>query len=144
MTKYYTKPLQLFFLISAVIIAGANNSNCDKIVQSDGTKTLNGRSTYKVTFIELGSAKCIPCKMMQPVIAQIEKEYPDVKVLFYDVRTPEGREYGSKYSIRLIPTQIFLDKDGKEYFRHEGFFPKEEIEKILEQKGAAKKRLIYE
>ena len=40
----------------------------------------------KVTFVELGSVKCIPCKMMQPIMEEIEKEYGDqVKVVFHDV-----------------------------------------------------------
>lgn len=90
----------------------------------------------KVTFIELGSVKCIPCKMMQPVMKEIEEEYKDqVKVLFYDVWTEQGRPYAEKYRIRVIPTQVFLDKDGNEYFRHEGFFPKEELVKVLKMKG---------
>ena len=32
-------------------------------------------------------------------------------------------------------TQIFLDGDGKEYYRHEGFFPEEDLIKVLEEKG---------
>jgi len=74
--------------------------------------------------------------MMQPIMREIEKEYKDqVKVVFHDVWTDEGRPYGVKYRIRVIPTQVFLDKDGKEYFRHEGFFPKDELVKILKKKG---------
>lgn len=126
MLKYYMKILSLFLLIFTLLL-GTDYSHCEDA------------NEHKVTFIELGSAKCIPCKMMKPIIEEIKKEYPDVNVLFYDVKTSEGREYSSKYGIRLIPTQIFLDKDGKEYFRHEGFFPKEEIEKTLKQKGAVKK-----
>ncbi len=90
----------------------------------------------KVTFVELGSINCIPCKMMQPVMKEIENKYPgQVKVVFHDVWTPQGRESGALYKIRVIPTQVFLDKDGKEYFRHEGFFPFEEVDKILKKKG---------
>ncbi len=90
----------------------------------------------KVTFIELGSVNCIPCRMMQPIMKEIEQEYADqVKVIFYDVWTQEGRPYAEKYRIRVIPTQIFLDKDGNEYFRHEGFFPKEKIVEVLKMQG---------
>ena len=90
----------------------------------------------KVTFIELGSIKCIPCKMMQPIMKEIEEEYKgQVKVAFYDVRTAEGRPYARKYGIRVIPTQVFLDKDGNEYFRHEGFFAKDELIKVLKRQG---------
>lgn len=91
---------------------------------------------YIVTFVELGSVRCVPCKQMQPIMKQIEEEYAGkVKVVFHDVWTPEGRPYAQKYNIRVIPTQVFLDKDGVEYFRHEGFFPKEELVKVLKQKG---------
>jgi thioredoxin 1 len=89
-----------------------------------------------VTFVEIGSVRCIPCKKMQPIMREIEQEYAGkVRVVFYDVWTPEGKPYGEKYGIRVIPTQVFLDKDGKEYFRHEGYFPKEELVKVLQQKG---------
>jgi len=90
----------------------------------------------KVTFVELGSVGCIPCKMMQPIMKEIEKEYKDqVRVIFYDVWEPDGRPYAEKYKIRVIPTQVFLDENGKEYFRHEGFFPKEELIEVLKEKG---------
>ena len=89
-----------------------------------------------MTFVELGSVGCIPCDMMKPIMGEIEKEYKDrVKVVFYDVRTSEGNPYAKTYKIRVIPTQVFLDKDGKEFFRHEGFYPKEEIVKLLKDKG---------
>jgi len=94
------------------------------------------KESVKVTFVELGSVNCIPCKMMQPIMKEIEKEFAgQVKVIFYDVWTEAGRPYAEQYRIRVIPTQVFLDTDGKEYFRHEGFFPKEELVKILKQKG---------
>jgi thioredoxin 1 len=90
----------------------------------------------KVTFVELGSVNCIPCKMMKPVMEAIEKDYGDqVQVVFHDVWTPAGKESGAKYQIRAIPTQVFLDRDGKEYHRHVGFYPLEEVVKILKQGG---------
>ena len=89
-----------------------------------------------VTFIELGSVRCIPCRMMQPVMKSIEEKYGDqVKIVFYDVWTQEGQPYASHYGIRLIPTQVFLDKNGKDFFRHEGFFPEAEIDKLLQKQG---------
>ncbi|MDZ7723374.1 MAG: thioredoxin family protein [candidate division KSB1 bacterium] len=94
------------------------------------------KDSVLVTFIELGSVKCIPCKMMQPIMDEIETEYAgQVKVVFHDVWTKEGQPYAQKYGIRAIPTQVFLDKEGNEYFRHEGFFPKKELVKVLEEQG---------
>jgi thioredoxin 1 len=76
--------------------------------------------------VDLGADKCIPCKMMVPVLEELNREYKDkVQVEFYDVW--KNPAYGQKYGIRVIPTQIFLDPDGKELFRHEGFFSKEDI-----------------
>lgn len=90
----------------------------------------------KITFIELGSVNCIPCKMMQPVMKAIEEKYgKQVQVIFYDVWTEEQQQYAQQYNIRVIPTQVFLDESGKEFFRHEGFFPEEEIHKIFKQRG---------
>lgn len=78
------------------------------------------------TLVDLGAGKCIPCKKMAPILDALREEYAgQFKVVFHDVwKDPEpGRQYG----IRLIPTQIFLDPDGKELFRHEGFFSREDI-----------------
>ena len=90
----------------------------------------------KVTFIELGSVNCIPCKQMQPVMKSIEGKYGNqVKVIFYDVWKSEQKKYATQYGIKLIPTQVFLDENGKEFHRHEGFYPEAEIDKILQGKG---------
>lgn len=90
----------------------------------------------KVTFIELGSVNCIPCKQMQPVMKSIEEKYGEqIKVIFYDVWKQEQKKYAQQYGIRLIPTQVFLDENGKEFHRHEGFYPESEIEKLLQTKG---------
>ncbi len=100
----------------------------------DTVKTKNVKP--KITFIELGSVNCIPCKKMQPVMKAIEAKYGgQIKVIFYDVWTQEQKPYAEKYNIRLIPTQVFLDMDGKEFFRHEGFYPEKEIDKLLQGKG---------
>jgi thioredoxin 1 len=89
-----------------------------------------------MTFVELGSVTCIPCKAMQPIMKAIEDKYgTQIKVIFYDVRTQEQAHYGQQYNIRLIPTQVFLDANGKELMRHEGFFPEKEIDVFLQSRG---------
>jgi thioredoxin 1 len=108
------------------------------------SQTMNGALPGKpdearkplVTFIELGSVKCVPCRQMKPVMARVEKKYGDrITILFHDVWKPDQRQYAVKYGIRVIPTQVFLDKDGKEFFRHEGFYPEAEIDKLLQKRG---------
>ncbi|MCC7521547.1 MAG: thioredoxin family protein [Flavobacteriaceae bacterium] len=98
--------------------------------------TSEGDATYKVIFYELGSVKCIPCQKMQPVLKSIEEKYGDqVQVVFYDVWTKEGKESAKKFDFDLIPTQIFTDAKGVEFFRHEGYFPEEEVINVLKTKG---------
>lgn len=112
------------------------NDKAVAVAAENKTSEPEKKGELKVTFVELGSVNCIPCRMMQPVMQEVEKKYPgQVKVVFHDVWTDIGRAEGAKYRIRVIPTQVFLDKNGKEYFRHEGFFPFEEVDKILKQKG---------
>lgn len=129
-------------LVAGIVFIGlslgisAEKSTTKKDIHKQEQKVLSDKKNIKVIFIELGSVNCMPCKMMQPVMEDIEKEYgAQVNVIFHDVWTKEGKPYAEQYGIRAIPTQIFLDKDGKEYFRHQGFFPKEEIIKVLEKGG---------
>ncbi|HNS22685.1 MAG TPA: organomercurial lyase [Sedimentisphaerales bacterium] len=76
--------------------------------------------------VDLGADKCIPCKMMAPILEELREQYKGrLDVVFIDVwKNPSA---GEEYGIKLIPTQIFFDAAGKELFRHEGFFAKEDI-----------------
>ncbi len=128
--------LKKIFLLSVLLLLCFTISNCNNNEsKSDDNMDIETSQEQTVTFIELGSVKCIPCKKMQPIMKEIEEEYDDVKVIFYDVWTKEGKPYAQQYGIKLIPTQVFLDKDGKEYFRNEGFFPKDKLIKVLEKGG---------
>jgi thioredoxin 1 len=72
--------------------------------------------------------------MMAPILEELKKEYAGkLQVEFIDVN--QNPEAGTQYSIKLIPVQVFFDKDGKEVFRHIGFFPQAEIEKKLAEMG---------
>ncbi|MCU0846515.1 MAG: thioredoxin family protein [Spirochaetes bacterium] len=105
-------------------------------ISDTASNKVPGKAEHKVTFVEIGSVNCIPCKMMQPIMREIEREYAgQVTVVFHDVWTDAGRPQAKKYGIQAIPTQVFLDRDGKEYYRHVGFFPREELVKILKMKG---------
>jgi len=114
----------------------ALSCNSQQKPAAEGITQDNNVTKFKVTFVELGSVKCIPCQKMQPVMKSIEEKYgKDVKVVFHDVWTEAGAPYAKQYGIEAIPTQVFLDETGKEYFRHVGFFAEEELIKILNQKG---------
>ena len=124
----------IIFLILLAIVFGFKkvSNNTETSLTQEYVTT----DEIKVTFVELGSVKCIPCKQMQPIMKEIEEEYKgQVKVVFYDVWTVEGKPYIKEFGIRAIPTQVFLDKNGKEYFRHQGFFAKDELVEVLKMQG---------
>jgi thioredoxin 1 len=84
--------------------------------------------------IDLGADKCIPCKMMAPILEELQEEYKaKFRVEFIDVW--KNPAMGRQWRIRVIPTQIFLDASGEELYRHEGFFSKEDILKKWEELG---------
>jgi|SRR3970040_858826 len=127
----YISIIGLLFIVILYISFNSNGNN-----KSSAQVLEHQINKAKITFIELGSVNCIPCKMMQPVMKNIKKNYgSQVKVVFYDVWTQEQRQYAEQYKIRVIPTQVFLDENGKEFHRHEGFYPEEEIDKIMKSKG---------
>jgi thioredoxin 1 len=88
----------------------------------------------KVVMLELGSVGCIPCEQMKPVMEKLRSGYKDkLEVYFVDVRrdTAAGRRFGA----HMIPTQVFLDRNGKEFHRHVGFYAYDEITPVLKKAG---------
>lgn len=76
--------------------------------------------------VDLGAGKCIPCKAMKPILEDLMANYSETfKTEFIDVWENEAAK--AQYKINLIPTQIFFDASGKEIYRHEGFYSKEDI-----------------
>ena len=131
----------MMFLLSAVVLVmqslAQSRSPAGSQPASPAAKEANNNAAMpRITFVELGSVNCIPCKAMQPVMKSIEEKYgSQVKVIFYDVWKKERAHFAQQYKVRLIPTQVFLDSRGNELMRHEGFFPEKEIDAFLQSKG---------
>ena len=87
-----------------------------------------------VTLIDLGANACIPCKLMAPIMTKLEKNYQGkAAIIFIDVwKFPDQTK---RFGIRVIPTQIFYDKTGKEVSRHEGFMSERDIVAQLKKMG---------
>lgn len=76
--------------------------------------------------LDLGATTCIPCKKMAPILDELKTEYEGkLDVEFVDVWKMPG--VANQYGVESIPTQIFFDASGKELYRHQGFFAKDEI-----------------
>jgi thioredoxin 1 len=87
-----------------------------------------------VTMIDLGAKKCIPCKMMAPILEKLEKTYQGkADIVFIDVW--QNNDQGTRFKVSAIPTQIFFDKNGQEVFRHVGFMDEESIIRQLTKMG---------
>jgi len=88
----------------------------------------------RVVMLELGSVGCIPCEQMKPVIEKLRTNFKGkLEVIFVDVR--RDGENGRRYSVTMIPTQVFLDRTGREFHRHIGYYAYEEIVPVLKRAG---------
>ncbi len=118
-------------LVAVLIIAGVGAAIYllrpaanDAALQDHTSETTSAQALPRL--LDLGADKCVPCKMMAPILEEMKVEFAEVfTVDFVDVwKNPDASE---PYGLKIIPTQIFFDAQGKELFRHEGFFGREEI-----------------
>ncbi len=118
---------------SCCLLGPPADSSCPS---ADGDSTARREETVRADrpadqtglprLIDLGAKSCIPCKLMAPILEELRRDYADQFVTeFIDVR--ENPQAGRDYDIRRIPTQIFLDANGRELYRHEDFLSKEAI-----------------
>ncbi len=92
------------------------------------------RMSGKPSMIEFGSTGCVPCDMMQPILENLKKKFPDkLNVVF--VHVGKDQMLGARFGIRVIPVQAFYDAKGKEVFRHQGFFAEADVLKQLKKMG---------
>lgn len=86
--------------------------------------------------LDLGADKCVPCRMMAPILADLKNQYAGrMTVEFIDIWENPGA--GEKYAVEMIPTQIFFNAEGRELFRHTGFLAKEDILAKWKELGAS-------
>ena len=120
-TKKYLILGALVVVVCGVMIAKNLKTHQEAAGLADDTVIGKG----KPVLLELGSHSCIPCKKMMPILNELSTQQSEFTVSFVDVWQSEGKS--EQYGIKSIPTQLFFDKDGKELFRHVGFYPKEDI-----------------
>jgi thioredoxin 1 len=79
-----------------------------------------------VNLVDLGSEFCLPCKMMAPVLKKVEKSFKGKAAVTY-IDIDKFPDQIKRFGVRVIPTQIFYDRQGKEVYRHMGFLSEKEI-----------------
>ncbi len=92
------------------------------------------RTSGRPSMVDFGASGCQPCEMMAPILETLKKKHEGkANILFVHVR--DEQVLAARYGVQSIPVQVFFDKDGKEVFRHVGFFPQDGIEKKLAELG---------
>jgi thioredoxin 1 len=125
----------IFVLFLLFAFVGCSKA-ADKSVSTEVVPGIPVKNT--VTMVDLGAKSCIPCKMMAPILEELKVEYQGrAEVIFIDVWDAANKSKAQAFKIMGIPTQIFYDRQGKETFRHTGFFDKKSItaklDELLEQ-----------
>ncbi|MFC2012238.1 thioredoxin family protein [Chloroflexota bacterium] len=101
-------------------------SGCGEDTDLTSTSLKQAVSNGRPTLAEFGRGICIPCKEMKPILEELSVEYKgDLNVVIVEV--DDNVDLTRQFGIMMIPTQIFFDYDGKEVFRHVGFYPKQDI-----------------
>lgn len=83
---------------------------------------------------DFGSEKCIPCKTMKEILDPMMADYRG-KVDIRIINVYEDKERTQQFRIVTIPTQVFIDAEGKELYRHIGVYPRDSIEARFKQYG---------
>ena len=96
--------------------------------QAQGSAPAKG----KPALYEFGAGYCVSCKEMAKIMAELTTSHSD-QVEFRLVYVDKERPLFEQYKIVAIPTQVFLNAEGKEMDRHLGALPKEEVIKKLKE-----------
>ena len=120
---------------AVMALTGKNQQRCGCLPFGTWSATSEGLSgSAHPRLLDLGATACIPCKKMAPILEELRTEYEGrLDVEFVDVWRMPG--VANQYGVQSIPTQIFFDASGKELYRHEGFFAKEDILKKWRELG---------
>ena len=122
----------LFMVVSPIPIEANTADAAAKPVTTKNIKTLDeALKTGLPVILKLGSDKCRPCLAMNPIIKELAAEQ-DGNALFLALDVYQNRELAGKYGVRLIPTVIFFDKQGKPKAKKEGFMNKRQLLKAID------------
>ncbi|MBN2655082.1 MAG: thioredoxin family protein [Nitrospirae bacterium] len=124
--------MKRFFLLTLIFTAFMLQSCADA---SELDLLLNkAQKEGRIVMLELGSVGCIPCDAMKPVMEKLAKNHKGrLDVIFVDVK--KDKTTAKRFGVYMIPVQVFLDKKGKEFHRHVGYYPYQEIVPVLKKSG---------
>ena len=118
--------LPLVLIVCFMECARNESKSFTEVPALDDAQLKQVLSLKKYAMIEFGGRHCIPCRKMQPILAELARDYGD-SISIANVFVQKRMNLGRQYKITLIPTQVIFDKHGKEIFRHGGFWQKSQI-----------------
>lgn len=118
------------FLISCIFVFAV-------ALESHGEVKKNVKKSDKMTFYAFIVSENAKCAKMEPIIDEVRRDYQEV-VNFKIIDAFKERKYWDDYGLKEVPSFVILDTDGKEVCRHAGFWQKDQIVQILEEKGIKK------
>lgn len=126
------KTLGFLNVLTVLLLAGtllfAACSGGDEKAGENTAQISKKSSELLPKMVDFKSPTCPPCRAMEPILAELATEYAHAfKLEVVDVSLPENRELAIQNAIQYIPTQIFYDSDGKQIFRHTGYYSKQDI-----------------
>jgi thioredoxin 1 len=123
------------FLILTVLMGVVTFTSAS--VAGEGKINLQALLSKQVPILlEFGRGWCIPCKYMKPILEDMSKAYAG-KAIVTTVDMDANKDLVRDFKIRMMPTQVFLTSDGKEFFRNEGTLEREQIAQVFGKMGVA-------
>lgn len=86
----------------------------------------------KARMVMVTSMMCSACKKMKPVVAKVKPKYSDA-ITFEIVNANNAQHLVKKHNIHVVPTFLFIDKDGHLKRKIEGGMPQSKLERYLEE-----------
>ncbi|MFO7841894.1 MAG: thioredoxin family protein [Fidelibacterota bacterium] len=121
--------ITVIFLVASVALMACSPKEKLETSKAEDAKAAETQATEKLPkLVDFKSPTCPPCREMEPILEELGKEYSHAFELeLVDVSLPENQDRARKEAIQYIPTQIFYDPDGKQIFRHTGYYSKQDI-----------------
>ena len=125
--------MKFFFIFITILLSQAAFANEPSLKESEYKYVESSIGKGKPYFLELGAHSCSSCQIMNGMLYKVKQANSLYNIHFINVK--RERDVAQKLKIRMIPTQIIFDKDGKEVYRHIGVLGTNELNELFAKYG---------